>query len=77
MQNLISIIQSLIVERATFGKYKWVIMLIGRKAEALNIYNEIEQTWASLNDLTNDNRTYSNRFYQISYACTGTAQARG
>ena len=44
----------LIVERATFGKYKWVIMLIGRKAEALNIYNEIEQTWASLNDLTND-----------------------
>lgn len=44
----------LIVERATYGGYKWVIMFIGRKAEAEKIYNEIENCWASLNDLTNN-----------------------
>ncbi len=44
----------LIVERATYGGYKWVIMFIGRKAEAKKIYNEIENCWASLNDLTNN-----------------------
>lgn len=32
----------LIVERATYGGYKWIIMFIGRKAEAEKIYNEIE-----------------------------------
>ena len=44
----------LIVERATYGGYKWIIMFIGRKAEAEKIYNEIDNCWASLNDLTND-----------------------
>ena len=44
----------LIVERATYGGYKWVIMFIGRKAEAEKIYNEIENCLASLNDLTNN-----------------------
>lgn len=44
----------LIVERATYGGYKWVIMFISRKAEAEKIYNEIENCWASLNDLTNN-----------------------
>ncbi len=48
----------LIVERATYGGYKWVIMFIGRKAEAEKIYNEIENCWASLNDLTNNRITF-------------------
>lgn len=44
----------LIVERATHDGYKWIIMFIGRKAEAEMIYNEIENCWASLDDLTNN-----------------------
>lgn len=44
----------LILERATFSGFKWIIMFLGRKAEAENIYNEIERCWSSLNDLTND-----------------------
>lgn len=44
----------LIVERATFEKYKWVIMFIARKADAEYLYAEIEQRWWSFHDLTND-----------------------
>ena len=64
----------LIVERATYGGYKWVIMFIGRKAEAEKIYNEIENCWASLNDLTNNRiafvfsaniHTRDNSFYKF------------
>ncbi len=63
----------LIIERATSSDYKWIIMFIGRKAEAENIYNEIEQHWLSLNDLTNDRiafvfsaymNTKNNSFYR-------------
>lgn len=64
----------LIVERATYGGYKWIIMFIGRKAEAEKIYNEIENCWASLNDLTNNRiafvfsaniHTRDNSFYKF------------
>lgn len=64
----------LIGERATFNGFKWIIMFIGRKAEAENIYNEIEGYWSSLHDLTNDRiafvfsscvNTKNNSFYRL------------
>lgn len=38
--------------RAKMQDYNWVIMLIGRRAEADIVYEEIKEKWASLNDLT-------------------------
>lgn len=62
-----------ISQRAEKEGYNWIISLIGRYADAENVYDEIEKTWASLNDLTNDRiafvfssfvRTMNNDFYR-------------
>lgn len=68
----------LIVERATFEKYKWVIMFIARKADAEYLYAEIEQRWWSFHDLTNDRIAFvfssgltinDNSFYRLPNQC--------
>ena len=62
-----------ISQRAEKEGYNWIISLIGRYADAEKVYDEIEKTWASLNDLTNDRiafvfssfvRTMNNDFYR-------------
>lgn len=62
-----------IIQRAENEGYKWVISLIGRYADAEKVYDEIDKTWASLNDLTNDRiafifssfvKTKNNDFYR-------------
>ncbi len=41
-------------KRADKCGYKWIVMLIGRTAEAEKYYDEIEKNKASLHDLTNE-----------------------
>lgn len=45
---------NLVSEKAEYQGYNWILMLIGRCADAEDIYDKIEKTWTSLNDLTND-----------------------
>lgn len=44
-----------IIPRAKSQNYKWVISVIARHADAKMLYRRIEEDWASINDLTNDN----------------------
>lgn len=44
-----------IIPRAKKQNYKWVISVIARHADAKMLYHHIEEDWASINDLTNDN----------------------
>lgn len=44
-----------IIPRAKRKNYKWVISVIARHADAKELYQHIEEDWASINDLTYDN----------------------
>lgn len=41
-----------IIPRAKRKNYKWVISVIARHADAKELYQHIEEDWASINDLT-------------------------